>query len=651
MSLAPRRTLPILVLAAAALVVVALAVLLLPGGAGTSRAAGTDAEPTKPTTISGPFGRIALAGPWTVADDPRDQGAAKGWAKGGFVGKDVTIPYVPNANRITGAGGVISHRGSVAWYRTTMNVTDKGQYALAFGSVNHRATVWIDGKEVARHTGEFLPFEARMSLKPGPHTLVVRANWRDPEKMKLEGWHRLWFNFGGINREVTLRKLGPSEVKAPYVTTTLSGGAAKVHVSAVVTNRSVAREVTLAGVLRRDGREIPISFGAVRLGKAQSRRVQADVTVDDPALWAPGSPNLYDLTLSVPGESAYQTRIGLRQVERRGTQILLNGKRITLRGASIHEDAPGYGTGLHAAQMDALVGDLQAIGANATRAQHPLSPALLERLDAAGILLWQGIGPTDSPGSWTNKSPAQARSARDRVQTTLDEQQTHPSIVVWNLVNEIARNGNTQGQVPFIRDMSRKLKREDPGRLIALDVWATPVKYTRADPTGGARIPDRMGSVYQFIDAIGITSYQGWYSDPGKSMAFLRDSIRRFTTEVKKIYAGKALVLTEFGAEANGENSTSKPGGYGYQAELLKTTIDAYAADPDISGEIVWNLRDFGVAPTFIGGSIRRTYEGTIRLVRGLNQKGLFTYGGRPKPSVAPVRAALARAALEAEKQ
>jgi beta-galactosidase/beta-glucuronidase len=36
------------------------------------------------------------------------------------------------------------------------------------------------------------------------------------------------------------------------------------------------------------------------------------VTIDDPALWAPGSPNLYDLTLGVAGESAYQTRTGLR---------------------------------------------------------------------------------------------------------------------------------------------------------------------------------------------------------------------------------------------------------------------------------------------------------------------------------------------------
>lgn len=647
-SLAPRRTLLILVPLA---VVAALLAVLLPGGTTPSRAADAErAEPTKPVTISGPFGRVALAGPWTVADDPRNQGLSRGWRAGGFSGTDVQIPYVPNAGRITGAGGVISHRGSVAWYRTKVTVDDDGQYAIAFGSVNHHATVWVDGKQVAKHTGEFLPFDARMSLKAGVHDLVVRADWRDPERMKAQGWHRLWFNFGGINREVTIRKLGPSEVQAPNVTTRLEGGTAQVSISAEVVNRSVERDITLSGVLRRDGQDILVTFPTVRMKPRETRRLSTEVTIPDAALWAPGSPNLYDLTLLVPNESAYQTRIGLRQIEKRGTDILLNGKRITLRGASIHEDAPGAGTGLHPAQMDALVSDLQEIGANATRAQHPLSPALLERLDAAGILLWQGIGPTDSPGSWKSDTPAKAAVARRRVQTTLDEQQTHPSIIVWNLVNEIARNGGSDnGQVPYLRAMSKKLKTEDPGRLTALDVWATPVNYERNDPLGGARVPDRMGSVYRNIDAVGITSYQGWYSDPGKPMSYLRDSIGRFTAGIKKIYAGKILVLTEFGAEANGENTTSRPGGYRYQADLLKTTIDTYADDRTMSGAIVWNLRDFGVAPTFIGGSIRKTLEksgqGPIRLVRGLNQKGLFTYGGRPKPSVAVVRDALERAA------
>ncbi|MGE4425759.1 MAG: glycoside hydrolase family 2 protein [Solirubrobacteraceae bacterium] len=625
-----------------------------------------------PAALGGPFGRTAITGPWVVADDPRNRGVSRGWHRKPFPGKSVDLPYVPNASRITGATGVISHRGSVAWYRTTITVPQDGVYALGFGSVNHKATVWLDGRVVARHTGEFLPFEVRRSLKAGrEYSIVVRADWRDPEKMKAQGWHRLWFNYGGINREVTLRRLGPSDIRSPYVTTELQGdGSAKVTISAEVVNRGRARELQLVGLLRRDGQDLPVGFPPVRLGVASSKRVETTVTVPSPALWAPGSPNLYDLTLTVAGESAHQSRVGLREVTKRGNHMFLNGKRVTLRGASIHEDARGIGTGLRPSDMDELISDLQKIGANATRAQHPLDPALMERLDAAGIMIWQGIGPTDSPGSWKSDTPAKAKVAKNRVQTSLDQLQTHPSIVVWNLVNEISKNGNSGGQVPFIREMSRKLKREDPGKLVALDIWGTPRKLCRSNkgdmvtidvwrgrknaPCGAngsrryywdTRLPDKLGPVYQYIDAIGLTNYEGWYSEPGASMSYIRRRLHAYMEAAKKAYPDRVLAVTEVGAEANGENSANKPGGYGYQSKLLKTTIDTYARDSGVSGTIVWNLRDFGVAPTFLGGSIRNVYSGPMRLVRGLNQKGLFTYGGRAKPSVAVVRDALARAA------
>ena len=97
---------------------------------------------------------------------------------------------------------------------------------MRFESVNHRASVWIDGRPVARHTGTYLPFEARAALAAGPHALVVRADWRHPDAMQAEAWHRTWFNFGGINRGVSIRPVDASELLAPTLTTHLrrSGG-------------------------------------------------------------------------------------------------------------------------------------------------------------------------------------------------------------------------------------------------------------------------------------------------------------------------------------------------------------------------------------------------------------------------------------------
>ena len=87
----------------------------------------------------------------------------------------------------------------------------------------------------------------------------------------------------------------------------------------------------------------------------------------------------------------------MREVRAQDGRLYLNGRRLELQGASIQEDAAGEGDAMSAREMDAAVNRLKRIGANATRAQHALSPALLERLDAAGILVWQGVGAVRRP--------------------------------------------------------------------------------------------------------------------------------------------------------------------------------------------------------------------------------------------------------------
>ena len=78
------------------------------------------------------------------------------------------------------------------------------------------------------------------------------------------------------------------------------------------------------------------------------------------------------------------------------------------------------------------------------------------------------------------------------------------------------------------------------------------------------------------------------------------------------------------------------PGGLDFQADLLRTHIQTYASTPDLTGMLVWNLRDFAVAPSFNGGSISEVVD-DISLVPGLNEKGLHTYTGRPKPAARAV--------------
>ena len=612
----PREVRAPQVLAAVALLLalVATAWMVLGGGGDpeSSARAQYGGHGGVPATKTGAAGRVALDGRWGVV---LDRAGTRDLSRGDFTGRGVRLPFVPNAGRTTGRAGERSFQGSVAWYRTTLKVPATGRYALRFESVNHRADVFVDGERIGGHTGVYLPFEVRPRLTAGRrHTLVVRADWRDPAAMKASGWHRAWFNFGGINREVTIRPVRGAEVASASVATTLDGDDARVTVGAVV--RGGAGEVT--GTLRRGGTSIPLTF----------RGGRASATIDRPALWSPGEPRLYDLELRVGDRPAWRGRVGLREIRREGRRLLLNGRALRLRGASLHEDARGRGDGLRPADERALVAALQDLGANATRAQHPLAPSLVEKLDAAGILVWMGVGPVDAPGAWTSRGPKLVRRARERVRASVAQLQTHPSLLAWNLANEVAGQGHPAGQARYIAAMAKELKATDPSHLVALDVW-------------GSHPPRSAGPMYADVDAIGWTNYLGWYEQPSATPDRLERLIRARLADLQRVFPGKALVVTEFGAEGSSRNPTSRPGGYAFQSRLLETHIKTYATAPGVSGMLVWNLRDFAVAPSFRGGSITEVVD-DIRLVPGLNEKGLRRYGGEPKPAAAAVKRAFA---------
>lgn len=574
-----------------------------------------------PAIFAGPGDRAQLNGLWRFKRDSDDTGLDKGYADGRFSGDLERMPYVPGATRISGIRGITTFRGTIGWYRTRIQVPADGLYAIRFESINHKVQVFVDGNLIRTHTGEYLPFDAQTFLKAGePHTLVVRADWRGPTAMKRDGWHRLWFNFGGINRGVTIRRIGASELLYPVMETKLNGNAAQVSLQVHVRNHTDTRALTVNGTLSNGDRRIPFTFAPEVVGKGATEVVTATASIDNPALWAPGSPTLWELELDVPNESTYRAKVGLREVRADGAKLLLNGKPIRLRGASIHEDVFGKGDGLGPADQDRLVAELKAIGANATRSQHPLDEGLLERLDAAGIMIWQGIGPTDAPGNWTSTGAKRIETAKNRVRTTFRQDQLHPSVMTWNLANEVAGKGHPGGQVPYLIAMAKELKRIDPSRPVALDIW-------------GAHPPHESSAIYENVDMIGWTNYIGWYESTHASAASLRDQIRTRLDEIRRVFPGKVIVVTEFGAEANGRNASTAPGGYAFQAHLLDLHLSTYASIPNLAGALVWNLRDFAVAPTFYGGSIKSQVP-NIKLVRGINQKGLFDLRYKAKPSV-----------------
>ncbi len=578
-------------------------------------------------STEGPTGRTLLAR-WTLALDPSGRGLARGWQRGGFSGRGVTVPNDVNPIDVKGSAGQRNYEGSVAWYRTSLTAPAASVYAFAFASANYDATVYLDGHPIASHHGSYLPFEGRSRLAAGAHTLVVRIDWRDPAMQSRQGFHRTWFNWGGLNGPVTVRAIGQGELSEPSIQTALQpdtpqAARATVRLTVRVRNDGPERALAPSGTLADDAQTIPVVFPAQTLAAGASATFAASVAVPEPALWSPSHPTLYSLRLSLGEQSGYFARVGLRQLTWHEGALLLDGRRLKLHGASIQEDAHGHGDALTPADQNTILGELKSIGANAVRSQHPLDPALLERLDAAGILVWQGIGPVEGAGQWYSSTPTLLREAEQQARTAALAARLHPSIIAWNLVDEVAGNGRNAAEVAYVQTLARWLHETDPTRIVAVDVW-------------GDHPPAVAGSLYRGVDAVAETDYTGWYDSPQASPAQQEASMRARLLAQERTFAGKIVVISEFGAESNTLNPAGAPGSYGFQASLLARHIAVYSADPKLTGMLIWDLRDYPLVPQFYGGSIRFKLP-SLKLIEGINQKGLFTYAGAAKPAAGAV--------------
>jgi hypothetical protein len=606
----------------AALVLAAVLVAL-----GLVAAADAEAPSGGATRSEGPGERTVLAR-WTLALDPSDRGLARGFSRGGFSGRSVSVPNVVAPNSYKGRAGQRNYEGSIAWYRTSVDAPVAGTYAFAFASANFGATAFLDGRQIAAHRGSYLPFEGRTKLSAGTHVLVVRIDWRDPQSQSRQGFHRTWFNWGGLDGEVTMRAVGESELLEPSLQTTLTPDApeaaqATVRLGVSVRNNGPTRVIAPQATLTGAGQTIPVQFSGQTVAQGRLATFTTSVAVAHPALWSPADPNLYTLTFAVGQESSYTARVGLRQLTWHDGRAFLNGRRLQLHGASIQEDAQGHGDALTPADETELVSELKTIGANAVRSQHPLDPVLLERLDAAGIVVWQGIGPVEGAGNWYSSTPSLLRNAEQQARTAAIAARLHPSIVTWNLVDEVAGNGHDPAEVSYVQTLTSWLHEHDATRMVAVDVW-------------GDHPPAHAGALYRGVDAVAETDYTGWYDAPGSSDSEQAALMRQRLAAQERTFAGKVLVISEFGAESNALNASGRPGSYSFQSSLLARHISVYAADPRLSGMLVWDLRDYPLTPKFYGGSIHFKLP-SVQLIEGINQKGLFTYGGRAKPAAGAV--------------
>jgi beta-glucuronidase len=592
-------------------ILAALAALLALAVPAAALAAAT--PPQRAATTDGPSGRSLLDGGWSTRADPHDVGRRRDWQRPGFARgfRAVRVPDAFNAQDLTARG----MRSRVQWYRTTFHAAQAAGttgWALRFEAVNRRADVWLNGRPLGGHSGAFAPFElAADGLRSAPgavNELVVRVDGRpSPSDLPPSTRPRGWWNWGGIVRDVSLRRLTTFDV-LDLDAQAAPADPAPLHVTAGVRNASAARtDLTWRlDVTGPDGFRAQATGDAGVVAPGASATVSTDVDIPHPRLWSPADPALYDVRLQVAGGQVRSAHVGVRRFSVRAGRLLLNGAPLRLRGASFDASTPAHGAALTAGDRARIVEQLRALGANAARTQVPPDPALLEAFDRLGIVFWEQLP------VWRLTGRELAGPLGDRalrlLRQTMTRDRTHASVVAWSASNETLRGGVAQRR--YLHAAASIVHGLVPGGLVAADAPLSPL--------------DALPAALREVDAVGVTDYVGWYGGA------LPGDLRRDLSALRRRYRDQALLVTEFGAEASRRGSAARKGTYAFQRRFLSRTLDVLDATPWLGGALAWALRDFPVRPGWAGGNPHPDPP-WIR-------KGLFGRSGRPKPAVATVR-------------
>ena len=485
------------------------------------------------------------------------------------------------------------YEGTV-WYRKTFDFQSKPatRIFLYFGAANYEAIVYLNGEKLGSHTGGFTPFAFEITGKTrekGNSVVVKVDDKRHREAVPTVNTD--WWNYGGLTRGVSLVEVPETFVEDYFVQ--LKKGSTD----------TIAGWVKLNGPRARQQVTIRIPEAGVSASVATDANGYAALSV--PAkltLWSPENPKLYEVTIASDTDSV-RDHIGFRTIETKGTDILLNGKSVFLRGVSIHEEAP-FRTGRAYSPEDArtLLGWAKEMGCNFVRLAHyPHNENMVREADRLGLMVW-----SETPVYWTIlwENPETFANASNQLAESIARDKNRASIVLWSVANETPVG---EARTAFLRKLAGQVRTLDPTRLVT----AALLHHNDGGAAQGNTdlIDDPLGAD---LDVLGCNEYLGWYDGlPDKA-----DHI-----DYKTIYT-KPLIMSEFGADAlyglHGDPLTRWT--EEYQENVFQHQVGMLSRIPFLRGTSPWVLMDFR--------SPRRALEG----IQGFfNRKGLVSVRGDKK--------------------
>jgi beta-galactosidase len=375
---------------------------------------------------------------------------------------------------------------------------------LHVGAAESMLIVHVDGVCVGISTDSHLGAEFDLShvVQPGRSATVRLTVPKWSASSFVEDQDQWWH--GGVTRSVRLFSRPRLHLSDVRIEASASGRLA-VDVRVGSDGGRLPADWRVAVRLERpeaEGGSLDLSFDAqahardVEDERVSVYRGRVRFRADVPRVrqWSAEVPDRYQLTVELrdrEGDIVESSthRVGFRTVEIVGPDLLLNGRRVFLRGVNRHDWNPLTGRVVTAADIRTDLVTLKRFGFNAVRTSHyPNDPAFLELCDELGFYVVDEADiESHAYAIELCDDPAYLPAFTQRVARMVRRDRNHPSVIVWSLGNESDYGANHDAVAAWVR-------RDDRTR---------PVQYEGAikdDWDGGQAASDIVCPMYASVD-------------------------------------------------------------------------------------------------------------------------------------------------------
>ena len=570
---------------------------------------------------------MRLDGMWKFQIDWDGSGDEGDWEKG--VPAPDLIPVPASFQDFYTDKKIREFTGDV-WYENDILVPAHMQgddVFLRFGAATHRAWVYINGELAGEHEGGFLPFlvditgKARYGEK---NKVVVKVNnelsetnipcgrtitLSDGRKMTKPYFD--FYNYSGLQRSVYLISIPKNSIFDIDLSYKVEGQSAEISYSVYVKGKG---DVALS-LYDEDGAEVSSASGR-----------EGVIKLDDVHLWQVRDAYLYELRVDLTDGTdlldTYELPIGIREVGIDGTDILINGRPVYLKGFGKHEDSDIVGRGFNIGVMKRDFELMKWIGANSFRTSHyPYDEEIYRMADREGFLVIDEVpavglfeslvnfldaGTGKGAKSFFSKptTPVLLKSHLRAVEEMIARDKNHPSVIAWSLLNE--PESTDENSVPYFTAVFDKAHELDPEKRPRTFAMESNSSTTRC-------------RCYHLSDFISLNRYYGWYILGGNEIGDAEVKFRKEMDDWAALKLDKPFIFSEYGADTmpSEHKLPSVMWSQEYQCEVLEMLHKVFDSYGFVKGEQIWNFADF------------QTTEGLMR-VNG-NKKGVFTRQRQPK--------------------